>query len=157
MVKNTSASAGYTRDMDLITGLGRSPGGRLGNPFQYSCLGNPMDRGAWWAAVHRVTKSWTQVKRLSSHAKAVNTINQSDGLDTWWRGFPLRALLETISAASLLRLAQTSGLSIKLWFLFTSIPALEDRYVYVSMCRGDLSCLKSSPVWGFSPSILICS
>ena len=69
----------------------------------------------------------------------------------WWRGFLLRALPETISAASLLRLAQTSGLSIKLWFLFPSIPALEDRYVYVSMCRGDLSCLKSSPVWGFFP------
>ena len=40
-----------------------------GAPLQYSCLENPMDRGAWWAAVHRVTQSWTQLKLLSMHAK----------------------------------------------------------------------------------------
>ena len=39
-----------------------------GNPLQYSCLENPMDRGAWWAAVHGVAQSWTQLKRLSMHA-----------------------------------------------------------------------------------------
>ena len=39
-----------------------------GNPLQYSCLENSMDRGDWWATVHRVTKSWTQLKRLSTHA-----------------------------------------------------------------------------------------
>ena len=43
----------------------RSPGGGYRNPLQYSCLGNPMDRGAWWATVHKVAKSWTQLKRLS--------------------------------------------------------------------------------------------
>ena len=43
----------------MIPGSGRSPGGGNGNPFQYSCLENPMDRGAWWATVHGVTKSWT--------------------------------------------------------------------------------------------------
>ena len=43
-------------DLDLISGLGRSPGGRNGNPLQYSCLENTMDRGAWWATGHRVTK-----------------------------------------------------------------------------------------------------
>ena len=48
-----------------IPGLGRSPGGAHGNPFQYSCLENPMDRGAWRATVHRVTKSWTWLKWLS--------------------------------------------------------------------------------------------
>ena len=42
----------------LIPGLGRSPGERNGNPLQYSCLENPMDRGAWWATVHGVAKSW---------------------------------------------------------------------------------------------------
>ena len=46
----------------LISGLGRSPGGGHGNPLQYSCLENPMDRGAWWATVHGVAKSWTQLK-----------------------------------------------------------------------------------------------
>ena len=45
------------------------PGGEgNGNPLLYSCLENPVDRGAWWAAVHRVAQSWTQLKRLSMHA-----------------------------------------------------------------------------------------
>ena len=45
------------KDVGLTTGSGRSPGKGNGNPLQYSCLGNPMDRGAWWATVHGVTKS----------------------------------------------------------------------------------------------------
>ena len=55
-VKNPPANAGDIGDMDLIPGLGRSPGGGNGNPFQYSCLENPMDRGVWLATVHGVTK-----------------------------------------------------------------------------------------------------
>ena len=51
-----------------IPGLGRSPVGGQGNPLQYSCLENPMDRGAQWATVHGVTESQTQLKRLSTHA-----------------------------------------------------------------------------------------
>ena len=58
-VKNLSANARDTGDMGLIPGSGRSPGGGNGHPLQYSCLENPMDRGAWWAIVHRVTKSRT--------------------------------------------------------------------------------------------------
>jgi len=46
-------------DEGLIPGLGRSPGGDHGNPYQYSSLENPMDRRAWWTTVHRVAKSWT--------------------------------------------------------------------------------------------------
>ena len=46
-------------DLGLIPGLGRSPGEGNGNPLQYACLEHPMNRGAWWATVHRVTKSWT--------------------------------------------------------------------------------------------------
>ena len=56
MGKNLLANAG---DSGSIPGLGRFPGGGNGNPFRYSCLGNPMDRGAWWAIVHGVAKSWT--------------------------------------------------------------------------------------------------
>ena len=56
MVKNPSASAGDTRDADSIPGWGRSPGGRHDNPLQYSCLENPMDRGAWGAIVREVIK-----------------------------------------------------------------------------------------------------
>ena len=48
-------------DVGLLSGLGRSPGEGNGNPLQYSCLGNPMDRGAWWARVHGVAKSRTQL------------------------------------------------------------------------------------------------
>ena len=48
-------------------GSGRSPGGGHGNPLQSSCLENPMDRRAWWATVHRVSQSWTQLKWLSTH------------------------------------------------------------------------------------------
>ena len=62
VVKNPSANAGDMRDMGLIPGLGSSPGGGHGNPLQYFCLQNPMDRGAWWATVHRVTKSRTRWK-----------------------------------------------------------------------------------------------
>ena len=54
MIKNPPANAG---DVDLIPRLGRSPGGGSGSPFQYSCLENPMDRGAWKATVHGIAKS----------------------------------------------------------------------------------------------------
>ena len=57
-LKNLPANAG---DPGSIPGLGRSPGGGHGNPLQYSCLQNPMDRGAWWATVHGVTKSQTRL------------------------------------------------------------------------------------------------
>ena len=66
--KESSCSGGPTGDMGLIPGLERSPGGEHGNPLQYSCLENPMDRGAWWAIVHRVTSSQTQLKRLGLRA-----------------------------------------------------------------------------------------
>ena len=59
VVKNPPANAGDIRDVDSIPGSGRSPGEGNGNPLQYSCLGNPMDRGAWQATVHRVAKTQT--------------------------------------------------------------------------------------------------
>ena len=59
VVKNPPAKAGDAREAGSVLGLRRSPGGGTGNPVQFSCLGNPMDRGAWLAAVHGVTKSWT--------------------------------------------------------------------------------------------------
>jgi len=54
MVRNIPANAGDIRDMGSIPGWGRPPGGGHGNPPQYSCQENPMDRGAWWATVHGV-------------------------------------------------------------------------------------------------------
>ena len=63
MVKNLPANnAGDAGDLVSIPGSGRSPGGGNGNPFQYSCLENLMDRGAWWATVHGIAKSQTQLK-----------------------------------------------------------------------------------------------
>ena len=62
VVKNPPANAGDIRDMGSTPGLGRSPGGGQSKPLQYSCLENAMSRGAWWATVHRVTKSQTQLK-----------------------------------------------------------------------------------------------
>jgi len=62
--KEPVCQAGDIRDVGLIPGLGRSPGGANSNPLQYSCLENPIDRGAWWAMVHRIAKSQTQLKQL---------------------------------------------------------------------------------------------
>ena len=59
MVKNPPANAGNKRNQGLIPESGRSPGEGNGNPLQYSCLENPMDGGAWWATVQRVTKTQT--------------------------------------------------------------------------------------------------
>ena len=67
VVKNPSANAGDIRDTSSILGWGISPGEGHSNLLQYSCLGNPMDRGAWWATVHGVAKSWTWLKQLSMH------------------------------------------------------------------------------------------
>ena len=61
VIKNSPASAGDVRDMDSIPGSGRSPGGGHGNPFQYSYMENPIDRGAWRATVHGIAKSQTQL------------------------------------------------------------------------------------------------
>ena len=58
MVNNPPASAGDARDMGFIPGLGKSPGERHGSPLQYSYLENSMDRGAWQATIHVVTKEW---------------------------------------------------------------------------------------------------
>ena len=68
MVKILPANAGDAGDVGSIPGLGRSPGGGNGNPLQYSCLENPVDRGAWWATVHRVAESYT-TERLNTHIR----------------------------------------------------------------------------------------
>ena len=67
-VKSLPANAGDIRDTGSTPGLGRAPGGKHGNPLQYSCLENSMDGEAWWATVHRVAKSWTQPKQLGVQA-----------------------------------------------------------------------------------------
>ena len=82
MVKNPPANAGDVRNMGSIPAWGRSPGGGHGNPLQYSCLQNPMDRGAWWAIVHRIAKRQTRLKRLNTHTH------------TYWEGWNQLLILE---------------------------------------------------------------
>ena len=76
VVENMSANAGDIREASAIPGSRRSPGGRHGNSLQYSCLENPTDKGAWWATVHRVAKSRTQLKwlRTAQHSTGMYLI-----------------------------------------------------------------------------------
>ena len=71
MVKNLPASVVDTGDVDSIPGSGRSPGGENGNPLQYSCLENLMDKEAWRATVQRVAKSRTQLSNWA-HKRLVH-------------------------------------------------------------------------------------
>ena len=70
--EESACNAGATEDMGLIPESGRSPGGGHGIPLQYSCPENSKDRGAWWVTVHRVAKSWIQLKQLGMHTTLVN-------------------------------------------------------------------------------------
>ena len=71
VVENLPARAEDAGDMGLIPSLGRSPGEEIGNPLQFSCLGNPMDKEAWQAIVNGTTNSWTQ---LSMHAEGAGIL-----------------------------------------------------------------------------------
>ena len=72
MVENPPANTRDARDESSIPGSGRSPGEGNGNPLQYSCLGNPMDRGAWQAMVHGILKSQTQLD-MCTHFRQVSS------------------------------------------------------------------------------------
>ena len=71
MVKNLPANAGDIRDVSSIPGSGRSPGGGHGSPIQYSCLENPMDKGAWRATVHGVAKELDRTEQLTYIPKEI--------------------------------------------------------------------------------------
>ena len=72
-VKWLRLCASNARDAGSIPGSRSSPGGGNGNPLQYSCLENPMDRGTWWAAIHGVTKSWTWLSDWTHTQKHTHT------------------------------------------------------------------------------------
>ena len=100
MVKNPPANTG---DVGLIPGSGRSPREGNGNPLQYSCLEKPMDRGAWRATVHRISKSQTQPKWLGMHAHTIaNTLRWFRAHMIYWNaysiGFQLRDRVQSPSA-----------------------------------------------------------
>ena len=74
VVRNQPTSAGDIRDTGSIPGSRRVPGGGNGNPLQYSCLENPMDREAWRAIVHGITESWTRLKWTGMHAHKLGLV-----------------------------------------------------------------------------------
>ena len=84
VAKNPPASAGDKREVGLIPGSGRFPGGGHGNPLQYSCLEKSTDRGAWRTAVHRVSKSWTQLKWLNTHIWYIRTVLGVKVVENFW-------------------------------------------------------------------------
>ena len=84
MVKNLPASTGDVRGLGSIPGSRRFPGVGYGNPLQYSCLENPIDRGAWWATVHRVAKSWTQLGEGSGTPLQYSCLENPMDEGAWW-------------------------------------------------------------------------
>ena len=107
MVKNSPAKAGEIRDVGLIPGLGRSPGGGHGNPLQCPCLENPMDRGAWRATVHRVVKSQTEMTYLA-HTEDLHVLQAAQSLNSI---FAQVLFLRTCSQLCQGQLSQESAVS----------------------------------------------
>ena len=77
-VKNPPANAGGVRDMGLILRSGRSPEGGNGNPLQYSCLENLMDRGAWWPTIYGFAKrdDWSNLAHVHAHVLYMNVVRR---------------------------------------------------------------------------------
>ena len=116
VVKNLPANAGDIRDVGSIPGLGRSPEGGHGNPFQYSCLESPIGRGAKWVTVHRVTESGTQLKRSGMHAWTETGLLNQQFRQKFGGAFPPPApLLDKIPSFTLSLLPLPSN-----FFLFLS-------------------------------------
>ena len=90
------ASAYSAGDLGSVPGLGRSPGEGNGNPLQYSCLGNPMDGGAWQATVHGVAKSWTD---WATSLSFTFSLSMEEDLDDKWQSLtPQPSVLSTLSS-----------------------------------------------------------
>ena len=86
--KESACSAGDAGDLGLIPGSGRPPGGGNGNPLQYSCLENPMDRGSWGATVHGAKKSQTRLRDWAHHSMWLS-LKFFTGLFVFWHTFML--------------------------------------------------------------------
>ena len=100
VVKNAPANAQDIRDMGSVSGSGKSPGGGHGNTLQYSSLENPMDRGAWRATVHRVSKNQARLKQLRTLL-----FNRSERIN-WERTQCFKQLIKLLTCLDLLRMLQ---------------------------------------------------
>ena len=126
MAKNLPTNAGDVRDMGSIPESGRSLGGGHGNPVQYSCLENPVDRGAWQATVHRDTKSQTELKQPNCSMHTCRGIFDCHNLVRWGWGAALLAssgckskmLLHTLQCTDLLPHNKESGFTMILVLLY---------------------------------------
>ena len=124
VVKNVPVNAGDVRDTGSIPGSGWSSGEGHGNPLQYSCLENPVDRGAWWATVHRFRKSRTRLKRLHRHTRIFSHHVFCTSLDLTWYSNSL-FLIPTVKFFPLF------------FILFTSFPPL----FFQLLLRGEIGSL----------------
>ena len=127
MAKNLPASAGQVTHSGPVPGLGRSSGEENGNPLQYSCLENLTDRGAWWATVHRVTKSRTQLKEFDMHSSGSRdhpTVPQ--GIEDFGVTFCVLVLGAILSRKATRR--QGGNLQGCSWYLYF-LPVLAHGYV----------------------------
>ena len=123
---NSPANAVDVRDAGSIPGLGRLHGEGNSNTLQYSCLENPLGRGAWWATVHRFAKSWTQLKRFSTHAHS--TISQK----LLYRRSPVTLHTAISNKVSLLILLDHSGSNSKAQlFRLIQIPPLPFKHYHL--------------------------
>ena len=130
VIKNPSANAGDTGDMGSVPGSRRSPGGVHGNPLQYSCLENSMDRGAWWAAVLGVTKNWTRW----ATEQAFVPFGEESVCTGWLIGADL-----TPNRAELTLLENVFPVSLKFWLL-TSVAMGPTSFLHSSLqTPSDLS------------------
>ena len=114
--KESAYNAGATRDSSSISGWGRSPGGGHGNPLQYSCLKNPMDRGAWQATVHRVAKS-----QLNTHPPLTTLIGKQERLKRNKQSFQLVKFVKKKKRTNfniLVRIFVSTFIKLKYRFLF---------------------------------------
>ena len=158
MVKNLPANTGDARDMDSIPGSGISPGGGHGNPLRYSCLENPLDRGAWGLTVHSVAKSRIQLKILSTHTHTPTMLTTS------WVGLAFGTCVASDGAGWKQEVSHIQGVEAKVW-LWPWVD-LYSRSVYplwytefksegVSVCLCVRACFSrgGSSAWCSSPGL----
>ena len=146
MVKNLPAKAGDIRDAVSIPRSRRSHGGGHGNPFQYSCLENPMDRGAWQTMVQRVTKSQIQLKWPSTHERILLQL-QVLPLDLlWWMDREQRS--ESFLGSSTSLLVVDAARAIVRAHVSTKVPLLREKIqeLVLRLCCFVFSFFQQLPV-----------